>query len=488
MDSHLWAVLKKEIHDKCVYYEYVGQADTSLSDFIVDIIQIGKSPDEVSSELRAYQYLTQWMFARIDELKNQGTVPSTTNIPPTSSATPVSSTNEIMMTDGDNATASMERRTTRKNRMFTQALSGLGQPSHQQPRLQSRGFDSTMEQQSRTEDHDRREGHQRTDYSSDRRHQQKSQPDRRQHHRVDLRHRSRSRSRSRSPIRHKERTTQREYKGDTIFARLGKPSGGSSSSTSNSASPSVFDRLGIRKPEPDRSQPYKQQRCKYWPTCDQGDDCTYFHPDTLCPDFPNCPNKPSECMFIHPYTPKKPSHQPVTDNTLTERAIPCRYFPHCNNDQCPYFHPPAIPSFFESQQQGPPYSTYQPYQPPMPTPKRIPVPCKNGENCTRPDCYFMHPKDGNPSEIICKFDGACTRPGCFYKHTTQTKPMPYGKTLNKSLVVNPSSFAGRTNKSERSFVIADDSQVEKMQLGESADLIKPAQQNQGQELDTEMDL
>lgn len=244
------------------------------------------------------------MFARIDELKNQKPATSDSTSLPAPLMPPA---DEKMVTDDDTEKAERaERPTTRKNRMFTQALSGLGQP-HQQQRYQSRESDTTMEQSSsRTQDRDRtqpdrRERLHHDDYS-DRRHQQhhqRSQPDRRQQHRMDFRARSRSRSRSRSPTRNKERTTQREYKGDTIFARLGKPSSGSISDSGKTSkaiiciriitlytfigSPSVFDRLGIKKPEPPRNLKSKQARCKYWPTCDQGDECPYFHPDTLCP-------------------------------------------------------------------------------------------------------------------------------------------------------------------------------------------------------------
>lgn len=42
---------------------------------------------------------------------------------------------------------------------------------------------------------------------------------------------------------------------------------------------SVFDRLGAAKPITGK----KQERCKYWPMCNQGDNCPYFHPKTVCP-------------------------------------------------------------------------------------------------------------------------------------------------------------------------------------------------------------
>ncbi|CAO3589756.1 unnamed protein product [Absidia cylindrospora] len=370
----------------------------------------------------------------------------------------------------------MEKASARKNRMFSQALSGLGQ---RQQRHQSRDYQDIH----RSDQHMTSRDHYDTQPDRRQHQQQRPHPDRRQQHRPDYRRdHTRSRSRSRSPIRHSERTVHREYKDNTIFARLGNSSNGSSP-TAEPKTMSVFDRLGIKKPERVETEESEQKRCKYWPTCDKGDDCVFVHPHTLCPDFPNCPKKATECLFIHPYTPKKPSHT-ATDSSLTEKAIPCRYFPHCNNDQCPYFHPPAIPSFYES----PPYPAYQPYQPPAqaaPTIKRIPVPCKNGEHCTRPGCHFLHPKDSNPAEIICKFDGACTRPGCFYKHTAQSGP-GFGTSYNKSLVVNQSSTTvpAAPTKSQRGFAIADDSQVEKMQVGESADLIKPEQQQQ----DTDMDL
>lgn len=103
---------------------------------------------------------------------------------------------------------------------------------------------------------------------------------------------NRSRSRSRSPERHttrpERRRDQREIRrGDRrddrqsgdVFSRIGNAS-------RDDERPSVFDRLGGSRPVIVHEQQIdskKEERCKYWPTCKNGDDCPYVHPTTVCP-------------------------------------------------------------------------------------------------------------------------------------------------------------------------------------------------------------
>lgn len=100
----------------------------------------------------------------------------------------------------------------------------------------------------------------------------------------------RSRSRSRSPERRSsryerhERTSRHEQQRDEkdtrrsgdVFSRIGN--------AKSDDRRSVFDRLGGSKPIeiPERQHDSKNERCKYWPNCKNGDECIYFHPTTIC--------------------------------------------------------------------------------------------------------------------------------------------------------------------------------------------------------------
>lgn len=101
-------------------------------------------------------------------------------------------------------------------------------------------------------------------------------------------------------------------------------------------------------------------------------------------DFPKCPKKAIECMFIHPEVSK-----PIVMPQVKKLPVPCKFFPYCTNPLCPYMHP-AVPQYMQAK---PSFAT---------TGQRVQIPCKNGDACTRPDCHFIHPKDppAPQSEII----------------------------------------------------------------------------------------
>ncbi|KAH7376144.1 nuclear polyadenylated RNA-binding protein Nab2 [Plectosphaerella cucumerina] len=80
-----------------------------------------------------------------------------------------------------------------------------------------------------------------------------------------------------------------------------------------------------------------------------------------------CKNR--KCTGRHPSPATKAAHQSEMD---------CKFYPNCQNRQCPFKHP-SMP------------------------------PCRNGGNCTTPDCKFYHTK------IKCRFN-PCKNPHCIYQH------------------------------------------------------------------------
>ncbi|KAI9308037.1 hypothetical protein BJ944DRAFT_237336 [Cunninghamella echinulata] len=288
MNESYWDKLKGEIHEKCVVYEYIDQSDMSLAEFIIGILQMGKSPDEVSRELSSligddYEpQITQWIFSRLEELKNPSTTTSEYNNG--NNFNRDNSNNDTNMTeenDLENKTTATTRQILpeRRNRIFTQALDGLRQSDSKTSSLSSsysrHGYSRSRSRspeiyKERTSYRDRKENDIHSRLGGSKLSSSSSSSPSYSRHRYS----SHSRSRSRSPERNKERVSFRDRKENDIHSRLGKKEASTSSS--------VFDRLGIQKPESIDEKP-PRKRCKYWPTCEKGDDCTYIHPDTLCP-------------------------------------------------------------------------------------------------------------------------------------------------------------------------------------------------------------
>ncbi|XP_049625756.1 zinc finger CCCH domain-containing protein 14 isoform X1 [Suncus etruscus] len=130
------------------------------------------------------------------------------------------------------------------------------------------------------------------------------------------------------------------------------------------------------------------ERCKYWPACKNGDECTYHHPVSPCKAFPNC-KFAEKCLFVHPnckYDAKctKPdcpfTHlsrrlpvlppKPVSTPTPPSNSQLCRYFPACKKMECPFYHPKH---------------------------------CRFNTQCTRPDCTFYHPTIAVPPRHALKW-------------------------------------------------------------------------------------
>lgn len=112
-----------------------------------------------------------------------------------------------------------------------------------------------------------------------------------------------------------------------------------------------------------------------------------------------CKNR--KCVGRHPSPAQKIAHQTTQD---------CIYFPNCKNTNCPFRHP------------------------------TMPL-CRNGADCTTPDCKFTHVK------TMCKFN-PCLNPTCAFKHEEGQKR---GKFDDKVWVADGT----KEHVSERKFVDED---------------------------------
>ncbi|GAA5804250.1 hypothetical protein HPULCUR_009737 [Helicostylum pulchrum] len=440
MQPELLNQLKIEIHNKCVAYDYNDATDSTLSDFIISLIQVNKTSQEVNEELLLLvgsdydPNLTQWIFERKSELEN---MPAATD-----QSQPQQQVEQTTEKDEDMDMAPRIAKPDRENRIFSKAIgSVIGHVNRNERSSQPR-----RSERSRT--------------------RSRSRSPVRRSSRSPVRHSSRSPARQSSRYEHERQSSRYEdrrsgryeedrNKSGSILSRLGNSN---TNSRSDEERPSVFDRLGGAKPIPitrNKDEPAKKERCKYWPNCKNGEECIYFHPTTVCPDFPNCPKPAIECMFIHPEIAKS-----VMPQQIKKLAVPCKFFPYCSNPACPFVHPVVAQPYY--MQPKPSFTA--PGQ-------RLQIPCKNADACTRPDCHFLHPKDPNPqADIVCKFDGACTRPNCFYKHTQ---------------INNPNKVFINSDLTNRSFSVAEDEVVERITVGDSADLITNNNQSEPSAMNTE---
>ncbi|KAK6201331.1 uncharacterized protein RJT21DRAFT_120384 [Scheffersomyces amazonensis] len=234
-------------------------------------------------------------------------------------------------------------------------------------------------------------------------------------------------------------------------------------------------------------------RCPDFPYC-KNKECPKSHPTKNCFLYPNCPNAPGTCNYLHPDQDQeliqklevsKQEFEKKKQFDFQLKAALCKYGLECGKDTCPFVHPtPANKdakidtlSWCEAGKNCLNKNCTMAHPPPSsaaiksaPSAKELAleqckfgtackkpkcprrhatssVPCREGGDCRRLDCTFAHPFNED-----CRFGAACSNKYCLYKHPAErvVKPNTWIKDdehTDTTMTVGTSS---------RAFAVADD--------------------------------
>lgn len=243
----------------------------------------------------------------------------------------------------------------------------------------------------------------------------------------------------------------------------------------------------------------KRQRCQQFPDCPNRE-CEYAHPTKPCFAYPNCPQPPGACTYLHPDLDadlierleknKKERFERKRNLLMVQQGL-CKFGSHCTKDTCPFAHPtPANPmakldtldwcssgkvcADAQCSRAHPPPPTAKPVAPTLDPaqlaleqckfgsqctnykcPRRHAtshVPCRLGKDCARPDCFFAHPIDEE-----CRFGEKCTSKFCMYRHPP-TREVHDNTWVNAQGAAHPGTSHAATN--QRAFAVPDDQVME----------------------------
>lgn len=231
-------------------------------------------------------------------------------------------------------------------------------------------------------------------------------------------------------------------------------------------------------------------RCPAFPYCENRD-CQLSHPTKNCFAYPNCPNPPGTCNYLHPDQDQEligkleKSQQEYKEKRRQQRQFTkpfepigsiglCKFGMLCSKEICPFGHP--TPANKEARvlqlewcvngkncvdvqcKKAHPSPNYQA---PAPEPRAKPersleqckfganctkfncprrhatsiVPCREGANCQRMDCFFSHPIDED-----CRFGDKCTNKNCMFKHPT-ARQLPSNSWTRDEATTHERTFA-----------------------------------------------
>lgn len=165
-------------------------------------------------------------------------------------------------------------------------------------------------------------------------------------------------------------------------------------------------------------------RCNDFPNCDNKE-CRFAHPTRDCFAYPNCPNPPGTCNYLHPdqdgelIAKLEKSKQEYRDKKNLEVMLQqgsCKFGKGCTKDTCPFAHP--TPANLDAK------ITTLDW-------------CANGKNCSDSSCTKAHPPPPTAKPVTfeskqeialeqCKFGASCTNYKCLRRHATSTVPCRAG--------------------------------------------------------------
>ncbi|OUM65924.1 hypothetical protein PIROE2DRAFT_6995 [Piromyces sp. E2] len=145
---------------------------------------------------------------------------------------------------------------------------------------------------------------------------------------------------------------------------------------------------------PDKS---KVVRCSYWPNCNRGDECKFWHPKELCPNLNNCPDG-DQCLYIHPAVPqsqlnknkkkKSEASLEVSENFTIPKHTLQKKSSRISLNGSVNQQPSLVKKISKANLKDISSVTSN---------SSLAIECKYGANCTRPDCKFSHP---SPAAIL----------------------------------------------------------------------------------------